>query len=114
VAASAWCRTRTGSPLLSVAPARAGAGDRVTAIATAATPATTTTAAAAATPVRTRPASSRRPRLRASWVLLSGGVMPSSSPVAGSPSRSTTDCVIRSGRCRGLPSRKVPRRELSV
>jgi hypothetical protein len=40
--------------------------------------------------------------------------MPSSSPVAGSPRRSTTDSVIRSGPLSCLPSRNVPRLDWST
>jgi len=77
----------------------------------AASPATAATATPTRAPRRIRPTRTRRPWLRAIWVLVSGGVMPSSSPVAGSPSRSTTDSVMRSGPRSCLPSRNVPRRD---
>ena len=79
-----------------------------------ASPATAATATPASAPLRIRPPSIRRPWLRAISALVSGGVMPSSSPVAGSPSRSTTDSVIRSGPFSCLPSRNVPRLDWST
>jgi hypothetical protein len=107
VAASACRSTEADGPL-------AGAAGRRAKTPNVASPATAATTTPARAPRRIRPPRTRRPWLRAIWVLVSGGVMPISSPVAGSPSRSTTDSVMRSGPLSCLPSRNVPRRDWST
>ena len=69
------------------------------------------TVTAITTPASIRPLMVFLRRFRAIWVLDSGGVIPTSSPVAGSPRCKITEWVIRNGLRSRLPLMKVPRRD---